>query len=151
MKLLRGRQSAGGFTLIEIMVVVVIIGLLAGLVGVNVLNRLKKAQIQATATQIANLSSALDNFHLDNGFYPTTEQGLDSLVSKPSVGKIPKNFPQGGYLRQKSLPLDPWKNDYNYLSPGTNNPDSYDLWSFGPDQQEGTDDDVANWESGSEE
>ena len=140
-----------GFTLIEVMVVVVIIGMLAGLVGVNVFSRLEKAKIQSATTQMYNISQALDNFKLDNGFYPTTEQGLDALVNKPSFGKQAKAYPDGGYLKQRSVPRDPWDESYSYLSPGINNPNSYDIWSMGPDGEEGTGDDINNWSSGSQE
>lgn len=146
-----GLRRNRGFTLIEVMVVVVIIGLLAGLVGVNVFNRLKKAQVQTAMTQISNLSNALANFKLDNGYYPSTEQGLEALVQRPTVGRIPKSYASGGYLGQKSVPDDPWKNVYQYIYPGINNSDSFDLWSDGPDQEEGTADDVTNWSSDEEE
>lgn len=147
----RIKNGKTGFTLIEVMVVIVIIGLLSGLVGVNVFSRLKKANIQAAKTQLYNLSQALDNYKLDNGFYPASEQGLDSLVSQPSVGKIPKSYPTGGYLAQKKLPQDPWNEPYNYLSPGVNNQDSFDIWSKGPDREDGTEDDVTNWDNKSAE
>jgi general secretion pathway protein G len=143
------RTTAAGFTLIEIMVVVVIIGMLSGLVGVNVFNRLKKANIQATKTQIYNLSQALDNYKLDNHAYPSSEMGLDALINKPS--NVGNTYASGGYLQQKKLPNDAWGQEYNFVSPGVHNTDSFDLWSKGPDREDGTDDDISNWEGTSEE
>ena len=141
------QQSQRGLTLVELLVVVVILGLLTGIVGVNVFNRLKKARVAAAKTQIYNLSQALDSFRIDNGFYPTTEQGLDALIEKPTFGgRLPKSYPSGGYLKQKNLPLDPWSEQYNFVSPGVNNPDSFDLWSNGEDAEEGTEDDINNWD-----
>ncbi len=150
MLLRRMKCRANGFTLIEVMVVMVIIGLLTGLVGVNVFNRLKKAKIQTARTQIYNLSQSLDSFKLDNGFYPLTEQGIEALLQKPVVGRVPKSYPSGGYLKQKTVPTDPWDEPFTYFSPGINNPDSYDISSKGPDREDGTADDVTNWNSGSE-
>ena len=138
-----GREN--GFTLIELMAVVVIIGLLATIVGMNVAKRVEEAKIKSTKVQISQLSSALDAFKMDNGFYPSTEQGLESLVGEPTVGRTPKHYSSGGYLRQKSIPKDPWDNVFNYREPGTKNSDSFDIWSNGPDAQEGTEDDITNW------
>lgn len=140
-----------GFTLIEVMVVIVIIGLLTGLVGVNVFQKLKKANIQAARTQIYQLSQALDAYRLDHGNYPSTEQGLEALIQAPTTGRIPKAYPSDGYLRQKSLPNDPWKEPFNYTSPGVNNSDSFDIWSKGPDRDDGTEDDITNWQGEQEE
>lgn len=135
-----------GFTLIEMMAVVVIIGILATIVGMSVAKRVEEAKVKATKVQISQLSSALDAFKMDNGFNPSTEQGLEALVSEPTVGRTPKHYSSGGYLRQRTIPKDPWDNPYNYKEPGDKNPDSYDIWSNGPDGQEGTDDDITNWE-----
>ena len=138
------KNTERGFTLIELMAVVVIIGLLATIVGLNVAKKVDEARVKTTAIQIKQLSSALDAFKMDNGFYPTTEQGLEALVSKPAIGRTPKHYVEGGYL--KMIPKDPWDNFYNYREPGVQNESFYDLWSNGPDDQEGTDDDITNWE-----
>lgn len=136
-----------GFTLIEIMVVIVILALLAALVGPKIMGRTDDAKIQTTKTQIRNLESALKLYKLDNGVYPTTEQGLNSLVTKPTVGVIPKNFKEGGYLESKNVPKDGWGNDFLYVSPGEHG--DYDLYSYGADGAkggEGKDADISSWE-----
>ena len=84
-------------------------------------------------------------YKLDNSRYPTTEQGLKALIKKPTASPVPKNWKKGGYVQE--LPEDPWGNKYQYANPGVHNPDSYDLYSFGPDQEEGSDDDIGNWQS----
>ncbi len=107
-----------GFTLIEIMVVMVILALLAALVGPRIIGQSDKAKIDDTKVQIRNLENALKFYKLDNGVYPSTEQGLRALIEKPTVGQIPKNYREGGYLESKRVPQDPWKNDFVYISPG---------------------------------
>ncbi|HEX9024097.1 MAG TPA: type II secretion system major pseudopilin GspG [Geobacteraceae bacterium] len=136
-----------GFTLIEIMVVIVILALLAALVGPKILGRTDDAKIQTTKTQIRSLESALKLYKLDNGVYPTTEQGLNALVAKPTVGVIPKNYKEGGYLESKQVPKDGWGNDYIYVSPGENG--DYDLYSYGADGVkggEGKNADINSWD-----
>jgi len=136
-----------GFTLIEIMVVIVILALLAALVGPKILGRTDDAKIQTTKTQIRSLESALKLYKLDNGVYPTTEQGLSSLVAKPTVGVIPKNYKEGGYLESKQVPKDGWGNDYIYVSPGEHG--DYDLSSYGADGVkggEGKNADIVSWD-----
>lgn len=133
-----------GFTLIEIMVVVVIIGLLATLVLPRVLGRQEQAQIEKTKADIQALSSALKLYKLDNFNYPSTQQGLDALVSQPSGDPPAKNWKEGGYIER--LPTDPWGNDYQYLSPGQKG--EYDLWSYGSDGKPGGEKgaaDIGNW------
>ena len=122
-----------GFTLIEIMVVLIIIGLLASIVVPKLLGRTEEAKRIKAEAQIRNIMSALDLYRLDNGMYPTTEQGLAALVEKPTVGEIPKNWREGGYLDR--IPKDPWGNDYVYISPGLHG--EYDLYSLGADGEEG--------------
>jgi general secretion pathway protein G len=124
-----------GFTLIEIMVVIVILALLAALVGPKLIGRSDDAKIADAKVQIRNLETALKLYRLDNSVYPTTEQGLQALVSKPTTGVIPKNYKAEGYLENKQVPKDPWSNDYVYLAPGEHG--DYDLCSFGADGVKG--------------
>jgi len=122
-----------GFTLIEIMVVLIIIGLLAGIVVPKLMGRTEEAKRIKTAVQIKNLQSALDLYKLDSGVYPSTDQGLQALVEKPAVGEIPNNWKEGGYIDK--IPKDPWGNNYVYISPGVHG--DYDLYSYGADGEEG--------------
>lgn len=141
-------HNRGGFTLIEIMVVIVILAMLAALVGPKLMGRTDDAKIQTTRTQISNLETALKLYKLDNGGYPSTEQGLTALVTKPGVGVIPKNYKDGGYLEKKQVPKDGWGNDYLYISPGEHG--DYDLFSYGADGAKGGDNknaDVTNWDT----
>jgi len=136
-----------GFTLIEIMIVVVILALLAALVGPKILGRSDDAKIADAKVQIRNLESALKLYKLDNSVYPTTDQGLQALVEKPSVGQIPKNYRAEGYLESKQVPKDPWKNDFVYISPGEHG--DYDLCSYGTDGVkggEGINADICSWD-----
>lgn len=141
------KRKERGFTLLEVMVVVLIIGLLTSLVGVSVMKKLEESKVKTTKIQISQLSSALDAFKMDNGFYPSTEQGLEALVAEPSVGRQPKHYSDGGYINANSVPKDAWGNFYSYREPGIQNPRTFDIWSNGPDAQEGTEDDIGNWES----
>ncbi|WP_411711067.1 type II secretion system major pseudopilin GspG [Marinobacter sp. R17] len=129
-----------GFTLIEIMVVMVILGLLVAIVAPNILGRSDQARVTVAQTQMSNIANALDLYRLDNGSYPSTQQGLQALVSKPSGSPEPKNWNPDGYL--KNVPQDPWDNDYQYISPGVNGP--YDLFSYGSDGREGGEGDAAD-------
>lgn len=140
-----GNES--GFTLIELMVVILILGLLAGIVMPKLIGRAEQAKRTDALVQIRNFESALELFHLDNGFYPSTEQGLEALVVKPSTGRIPNNWRGGGYLERGKIPKDPWGNAYIYISPGVHNPD-YDIKSLGADGAEGgegNDADIDSW------
>lgn len=141
-------QSNQGMSLIEIMVVVAIIAGITGLIAVNVSGRREQANIKLTQTQIANIVGALDQYKLDNYRYPSTEQGLDALVDKPTSGKVPENYPEEGYL--KKIPRDSWGNDFGYASPGTHG-DAVEVWSPGPDGEEGNEDDIVSWEANDEE
>ncbi|OLC74885.1 MAG: type II secretion system protein GspG [Candidatus Rokubacteria bacterium 13_1_40CM_2_68_8] len=135
-----------GFTLIEILVVIIVLGLLAALVGPRILGRVSEAKSATARTQIELLGLALDNYRLDNGMYPTSEQGLGALQEKPTREPIPLNW-RGPYLR-KALPLDPWGRPYIYMSPGEHNPSGYDLSTLGRDGQPGGEDedaDIASW------
>lgn len=135
-----------GFTLIEIMVVIVILALLAALVGPRLIGRTDDAKITDAKVQIRNLETALKLYKMDSGSYPSTEQGLQALVQKPATGLAPKNYKDGGYLESKSVPRDPWGNEYLYLSPGEQG--EYDLCSYGADGVkggDGTNADFCNW------
>jgi general secretion pathway protein G len=131
-----------GFTLIEILVVIIVIGLLAGLVGPRILGRVSEAKSATARTQIELMGVALDNYRLDNGAYPTTDQSLGALQEKPAREPIPSNW-RGPYLK-KAIPQDPWGRAYSYSSPGEHNPTGYDLWTLGRDGQPGGDDDNAD-------
>ncbi len=135
-----------GFTLLEIMVVVVILSILAIYVGPKVMGKPQEARINAANLQIKSFESALKFYKMHNFAYPSTEQGLDALVSPPETGQLPKNYQKGGYMDK--IPKDPWGNDYIYLSPGAQNADGFDLMSYGPDEQPGGEDenaDINNW------
>jgi len=134
-----------GFTLIEIMVVVVIIGLLATLVLPRVLGRQEQAQIEKARADIQALSSALKLYKLDNYNFPSTQQGLDALRREPSGDPPARNWKEGGYIER--LPTDPWGNEYQYLRPGQHG--EFDLWSYGADGKPGGEDaaaDITNWD-----
>jgi general secretion pathway protein G len=138
------RTASAGFTLLEIMVVVVILGILAALVAPNVIRRIDDANVTKVKQDIRALETALNLYRMDNFRYPTTEQGLEALVKQPADPNI-RNWKQGGYVR--SLQKDPWGNDYAYISPGTRGGD-YDLYTLGADNQqggEGPDADIGNW------
>jgi general secretion pathway protein G len=141
------RRSQSGFTLIEIMVVVVILGILAALVVPQVMNRPDQAKVTVAKGDIKAIGAALDMYKLDNFAYPSTQQGLDALVSRPSGNPPAKNWNKDGYL--KKLPIDPWGNPYQYLSPGSKG-GAYDLYSLGADGKDGGSDndaDITNWEN----
>lgn len=140
-------QNNKGFTLIEILVVVIILSILVAVVAPRILERPEQAKRTAAGIQIRNIEGAIKLFYLDNGFYPTTEQGLDALVEKPTTGRIPKKYKDGGYLEGGKMPLDPWDNAFIFLSPGVHNKE-YDIESFGADNEdggEGNDADVESW------
>jgi len=136
-----------GFTLIEIMVVIVILGILAGLIVPRIMGRPEEAKQLKAKIQIESLETALKLYQLDNGAYPTTEQGLESLVEKPDTGLIPKKWREGGYLEKGKVPKDPWGNYFIYLQPGSHG--EYDIVSYGADGVqggEGKNQDINSWE-----
>ena len=134
MKKNKHRKQAG-FTLIELMVVVVILAILAGLIIPRFMGETDKAKQAKAKIQIESLESALKMYKLDNGSYPTTEQGLKALVEAPTVGNLPKNWRQGGYLEKGKVPKDPWDNEYVYVCPGSHG--DFDLSSLGADGEPG--------------
>jgi len=129
-----------GFTLIELLVVIIILGLLAGIVIPRVVRHIDEARIQSTRVQLKALKAALEEYRIDNGFYPTTEQGLKALVEKPDTPPIPKHW----HKYMDELPKDGWGNDFVYICPGING-HPYELFSKGPDGIEGTKDDISVW------
>lgn len=124
-----------GFTLIEIMVVVVIISVLTGLIAPNILGRVDEARVTAAKVDIGTLQQALEMYKLDNYRYPTTDQGLEALIIKPNSSPEPKKWNPEGYLKKSEIPLDPWGGEYIYISPGSSGP--FDLYSLGADGEEG--------------
>ncbi len=136
-----------GFTLIEIMVVLVILGILAGLIVPRIMGRPDEARRMKAKIQIQSLETALQLYKLDTGNYPATEQGLQALVEPPAAGELARSWREGGYLEKGQVPKDPWGYDYVYLSPGTHG--DFDLLSYGADGTAGGDgknQDINNWD-----
>lgn len=133
-----------GFTLLEVMVVIVILGILASMVVPNLMGNQERANLQKAVSDVNALETSLSMYKLDNYNYPTTDQGLEALVEETTVEPLPRRYPDGGYI--KRLPLDPWGNDYQLLNPGENG--KFDVFSMGPDGEAGTEDDIGNWNLG---
>lgn len=131
-------KKHAGFTLIEVMVVVVILGILSAIVVPKIMSRPEQARMVKVKQDILAIQSALDLYKLDNGRYPTTEQGLDALVNKPTASPLPNNWKSDGYLQK--VPQDPWGEDYQYSNDG----DQLKIWSFGPKGRDG-DSQIGNW------
>jgi len=141
----KSRWNRRGFTLIEIMVVVVILGILAAIIIPRISDRPEQARRTKATMDIRSIETALSLFQMDNGFYPSTEQGLEALVEQPTTGQIPTNYKEGGYL--KKVPRDPWNSPYIYICPGAHG--DYDLISYASDGEEGGEGkyaDINNWE-----
>lgn len=138
--MIRIKNRRKGFTLIEILVVVVILGILATVIVPKIMGRPEEARRTKAVMDLKSIETALNLYKIDNGTFPTTEQGLSALVSQPTSGNIPKRWRASGYLDK--LPKDPWGNEYVYLSPGVNG--EYDLLSYGADGEEGGDDKFAD-------
>ena len=136
-------RRCAGFTLVEILIVVFIIGLLATIVSVNVIGRTDEARRTKAMADLKELQSAIHLYKLDNGFYPTTEQGLMALIQKPSSSPIPRKYPAGGYLDRSRAPEDPWGQPYVYISDGQ----SYILRSYGGDGEQGGEGNAADIDS----
>ncbi|MEN9896616.1 MAG: type secretion system protein GspG [Pseudomonadota bacterium] len=137
------RQKQSGFTLLELLVVLGIIAMLAGIVGPQVMKHLGESKTKAAKVQVEDFSAALDMYKLDMGKYPTSDQGLQALIEAPEGSKRWN----GPYLRKAKTPLDPWQNEYHYVSPGTHG--KFDLFTYGADDKEGgegEDQDINNWE-----
>lgn len=148
MKKFRRKKGEHGFTLIELMVVIVILGILAGLIIPRIMGRPDEARRAKARMQIESLDTALKLYRLDSGNYPTTEQGLQALVEQPAVGPPARNWRQGGYLERGKVPKDPWDNDFVYISPGAHG--DFDLSSLGADGEpggEGKNKDINSWEA----
>ncbi len=146
-RIFRLKLNHKGFTMIELMVVIVILGILAAIVAPKLVGRTDEARITKARVDIANLETALKLYKLDNGVYPSTEQGLQALVETPETGTAPRNWREGGYLEKNRVPKDPWGNEFVYLSPGVNG--DFDLSSYGTDGLsggEGINADINNWE-----
>jgi len=139
--------SSSGFTLIELMVVIVILGILAGLIVPRIMGRPDEARQLKAKMQIESLETALKLYKLDNGAYPSTDQGLEALVMPPDAPPVPKKWREGGYLEKGKVPVDPWGNTFVYLSPGVHG--DYDISSYGADGVSGGDGknaDLNSWE-----
>ncbi|OBP13265.1 type II secretion system protein GspG [Rheinheimera sp. SA_1] len=134
-------QQQRGFTLLEVMVVIVILGIIASMVVPNLMGNKEQADRQKVVVDIQQLENGLDLYKLNNGFYPTTEQGMQALVTQATSEPIPRSFPEGGFV--KRLPKDPWGGEYQLASPGEMG--RIDVFSMGPDQTAGTEDDIGNW------
>ena len=142
----RLRTKQAGFSLIEIMVVLVIIGLLVAVVAPNVLDRADDARVQKVQADFAAIATSLRLYKLDNFSYPTSEQGLEALVERPSIDPVPNNWKKGGYL--PNMPIDPWGRPYVYLSPAEFSDDDYDIYTLGADGVTGGEDqnaDLGTW------
>ena len=141
---IKARNKQRGFTLLEVMVVVVVIGLLGSVVVQNLMGNMDTAKLQKAVQDINALETSLSMYKMDNYKYPSTEQGLDALVEETDVEPLPRRFPNGGYV--KRLPDDPWGNEYQLLNPGENG--DIDIFTMGPDGEPGTEDDIGNWNLG---
>lgn len=140
----RNQVNQRGFTLLEIMVVIVILGILASMVVPNLMGSQERANVQKAVSDITALETSLSMYKMDNYNYPTTEQGLEALITETDIEPLPRRFPEDGYV--KRLPNDPWGNEYQLLNPGENG--KYDVFSMGPDGEAGTEDDIGNWNLG---
>jgi len=140
----KNTRTQQGFTLLEVMIVLVIIGIIAGMIVPNLMGSQDTAREQKAAIDISSLETALGMYRSQNYNYPSTEQGLEALITETDVEPLPRRFPEGGYL--KRLPKDPWGNDYQLLHPGEHG--KMDVFTMGPDGEQGTDDDIGNWNLG---
>jgi general secretion pathway protein G len=143
---IRVLRNSKAFTLIELLAVLVILALVVGLAAPQIINQLEGGKANAAKTEIAGIEQALQAFYLDCGYFPKTEPGLQALIDKSAAGeRCSKSFKEGGYLKKRELPQDPWDELYIYVSPGQQNPAGFDLSSKGRDGELGTEDDINNW------
>ncbi|HEX3044733.1 MAG TPA: type II secretion system major pseudopilin GspG [Bacillota bacterium] len=143
----REKKGEQGFTLIEILAVLVLLAFILTMLAPAVIKQMQKGQVEAARSQIGVVKAALNAYYIDNGSYPATEQGMKALIEKPSAPPVPERW-DGPYLEDGKLPLDPWGHELKYQAPGTHNPKKYDLYSLGPDNKEGGDGldaDIGNW------
>lgn len=134
-------KKQSGFSLLEVMVVLVIIGMILSIVAPNIMGQQEEAALDKAGLDIQQLEDAMNMYKLKNKKYPTTEQGLEALVTKTTINPVPRRFPEGGFISK--LPEDPWGNPYQLVSPGEMG--KIDIFSMGPDGEVGTDDDIGNW------
>jgi general secretion pathway protein G len=134
-------KKQSGFSLLEVMVVLVIIGMILSIVAPNIMGQQEEAALDKARLDIQQLEDAMNMYKLKNKKYPTTEQGLEALVTKTTIDPVPRRFPEGGFISK--LPEDPWGNPYQLVSPGEMG--KIDIFSMGPDGEVGTDDDIGNW------
>ena len=140
------RPATAGFTLIEILVVIMIITILAGIVGVSVLRKPGEARVSAAKMQIRQLQAAVQLYKTEQGRVPTQQQGLEALVEKPTTDPVPENYPDEGYLDTRTVPKDPWNKEYIYLAPGQHG-ESFEIISYGSDGEPGGEKDAADLSS----
>ncbi len=140
-------NKQSGFSLLEIMVVLVIIGMIMAIVAPNIMGQQEEAAKDKASLDIQQLSDAMSMYKLRNKAYPTTEQGIEALVTETDIEPLPRRFPEGGFIDK--LPEDPWGNNYMLVSPGEFG--KFDLFSMGPDGEAGTDDDIGNWDENEEQ
>jgi general secretion pathway protein G len=139
MKRQNKKKNTKGFTLMEVLIVIALLATLGTFAGVKLLARLKEGRINAAKIQMSGFSQALQSYSLDNGSYPTTAQGLEALISKPTTGPEPKRYSPDGYFEKKTIPKDPWGNDYVYVC---EDGQTYEITSAGPDGKPGSEDDI---------
>lgn len=140
-------KKQSGFSLLEVMVVLVIIGMIMSIVAPNIMGQQEDAQIDKAHLDISGLETAMNIYKLRNKAYPTTEQGLEALREKTTIDPVPKRFPEEGFIQE--LPEDPWGNPYQLVSPGEMG--KFDIFSMGPDGEAGTEDDIGNWDQDEEQ
>ncbi|NQY63388.1 MAG: type II secretion system major pseudopilin GspG [Alteromonadaceae bacterium] len=141
---IRNAKKMSGFSLMELMVVIVILGVLASMIVPNLMGGQEKANLQKAVSDVSALETTLNMYKLDNYNYPTTEQGLEALITETDIEPLPRRFQEDGYIQR--LPNDPWGNEYQLLNPGENS--KIDVFSMGPDGEAGTEDDIGNWNLG---
>lgn len=138
-------RSSKGFTLIELLAVLTILAIIVGIAAPAIFKMVKKGKDNAARVAIGGIEQSLNAFNLDCGYFPSTEQGLEALLTAPTIGRACKNYDADGYFKKKEMPKDPWNNDFVYVNPGKNNTGSYDLSSAGADGLPDTEDDIVNW------